>query len=98
MQPILAAATHTTAVITSTDIRAAMNKTTSFKAAAFATAMFTFAFSCQIFSLVVRNPRHPLFSDVQSDLSVFLLLLCAAMAVRNFALALGKRRQSQAAG
>ncbi len=97
VQPILAAATRTTAVITSREIRVAMRKTTSFKTAVFVMAMSAFAGAAQIVSLVVRNPRHPLFSDVQSDLSVLLLVLCAVMVVRYGALALGKARRTQAA-
>jgi hypothetical protein len=96
MQPILAAATPTTAAITSNEIRAAIRKTTSFKTAVVVAAMSAFGCAAQIFSLVIRNARHPLLSDVQSDLSVFLLVLCAVMAVRYLALAIGKVRQTQA--
>ena len=96
MQPILAAATPTTAVITSGDIHAAIRKTTSFKSAMVGGAMCAFGCAAQIFSLVISNARHPLFSDVQSGLSVFLLVMCAILAARYFALAIGKVRQMQA--
>jgi hypothetical protein len=96
MQPILVAATHTTAAITSGEISAAINKTTSFKTAVVVVAMSAFGCGAQMFSLVIRNSRHPLFSDVQSDLSVFLLILCAVMMVRYFTLAIGKVRQTRA--
>jgi hypothetical protein len=97
VQPILAAATRTTATITSGDIRAAMNRTTSFRTASVVAALSAFGGAAQVFSLVIRNARHPLFSDVQSDLSVFLLVLCAIMLVRYGALAIGKVRHPQVA-
>jgi hypothetical protein len=97
VQPILAAATLTTTAITLAEIRVAMNQTTSVKTALAVAAMFIFGCAAQIAGLVIRNPQHPLFSDVQSDLSVFLLLLCTAMAARSLALAFAKIRHSQAA-
>jgi hypothetical protein len=97
MQPILAAATPTAAAITSGEIQAAMRKTTSFKSAVFVAAMSGFGCAAQIISLVIRNARHPLFGDVQSDMSVFLLVMCAVMAVRYSARAIGKAREAQAA-
>jgi hypothetical protein len=97
VQPILAAATRTTAAITSGEIRAAISKTTSFKTAVVVAAMSAFGCAAQIFSLVIRNSRHPLFSDVQSDLSLFLFVFCAIMVVRYVALAIGKVRQTQPA-
>ena len=96
MQPILAVAMHTTAAITSGEISAAIIKTISFKTAIIVVAMSAFGCAAQIFSLVVRNSRHPLFSDVQSDLSVFLLILCALLMVRYLALAIGKVRETRA--
>jgi hypothetical protein len=66
VQPILATATHTTAALTSAEILAAMKQTTSFKTALAVAAMFIFGCAGQIASLVIRNARHPLFSDVQS--------------------------------
>jgi hypothetical protein len=98
MQPILAAATPTTAVITSGDIHAAIRKTTSFKSAMVGGAMCAFGCAAQIFSLVIRNPHHPLFSDVQSGLSVFLLVLSGSMAAGFFVRAKGTLRQTQAEG
>ena len=98
MQPILAAATPTTAAITSGDIHAAIRKTMSFKSAMVGAVACAFGCAAQIFSLVIRNPHHPLFSDVQSGLSVFLVLLCGAMAAGYFVRAIGKVRQPQAAG
>jgi hypothetical protein len=97
MQPILAAATPTTAVITSSEMRTAMRTATSFKSAAIAAASCTFGCAAQIFSLVIRNPRHPLFSDAQSGLSVFLLVLCATLAIVYVVRAIGKVRGTQAA-
>ena len=96
LQPILASATRTTAAITSSEIRSAVNKTTSFKSAVFAAAMFAVACAAQLFSLYIRDPRHPLFSDAQSDLSVFLVVLSSIMAIRYLGLAIGKMRQKQA--
>jgi len=96
MQPILAAATPTTSIITSAEINSAIRKTTSLKTTVFAAAMFAFGCAAQIFSLVIRNSRHPLFSDVQSDLSVFLVVICAIMAAGYVARAIGKVRQRQA--
>ncbi len=96
MQPILAAATRTTAAISPSEISAAIKTTTSFKSAIIVVATSAFGCAAQIFSLVVRNPRHPLFSDVQSNLSIFLLILCAFLMVRYSALAIGKVRQTRA--
>jgi hypothetical protein len=96
LQPILAGATRTTAVITSSEMRSAMNKTTSLKSAVFTATMFAFACAAQLFTLAIRSPRHPLFSDVQSDLSVFLLALSTIMLIRFLSLAVGKMRQTQA--
>jgi membrane-associated HD superfamily phosphohydrolase len=97
VQPILAAATPTTAAITSSEIRAAISKTTSFKAAMFSATMCAFGCACQIFILVIRNARHPLFSDVQSGLSIFIAAVCAAAAIGYFVRAIGKARQTQTA-
>src|SRR5262249_39964754 len=72
MQPILAAATRTTATITSGEIRAAIARTTSLKTAIVVAAITGLSAAAQIVSLVLRNSRHPLFSDLQSGLSVFL--------------------------
>ena len=52
----------------------------------------------RVFPLRQRVASSPdLFSDVQSDLSLFLLVFCAIMVVRYVALAIGKVRQTQAA-
>jgi len=98
VQPILAAATPTTAAITSGDIHAAIRKTTSFKSSVIVGAIWAFGCATQIFTLVIRNPHHPLFSDVQSGLSVFILVLSGAMAAGFFVRAMGKLRQTQAEG
>ena len=95
MQPILAQATRTNAAITSGEICSAMNRTTSFKTATLLGAIWAFVCAAQVFSLAIRNPRHPLFSDGQSDLSVFLLILSAIMAIRYLRLAIGKAQQKQ---
>jgi hypothetical protein len=97
IQPILAAATPTTAVITSDEIRAAVNRTTSLRAAIIVVAASAFGCAAQIFSLAIRNARHPLFSDVQSGVSVFMLALCAFMLVRFAIMAIRKARQTQSA-
>jgi hypothetical protein len=97
MQPILAAAKRTTAVITPGEINAAMRKTTSFKTAVFVAAISAFGCAAQIFGLVVRNARHPLFSDVQSGLSVFVLVLSGIITVGYLALAIRKVQQTQTA-
>ena len=97
MRPILAAATRTSAAITSGEIRAALARTTSLKTAVILAAISAFAGAAQVFSLVLRNSQHPLFSDLQSGLSVFLLLLMSIMMVRYLTLAISKVRQTQAA-
>ena len=91
LQPILAGATRTTAVITSSEMRSAMNKTTSLKSAVFTATMFARLRGSALHSL--SSPRHPLFSDVQSDLSVFLLALSTIMLIRFLSLAVGKMRR-----
>jgi hypothetical protein len=62
-----------------------------------AAAACTFGCAAQIVSLVIRNPRHPLFSDAQSGLSVFLVVLCGAVAAGYIVRVIGKLRQTQAA-
>jgi len=96
VQPILAHARRTTATITSREMRSAINKTISLKTAGIVGAIWAFGCAAQVFSLVVRNPRHPLFSDVQSDISAFLVAVSAVMVIRYLRLVIGKMRQKQA--
>jgi hypothetical protein len=97
MRPILAGATLTTAAITSGEMRSAMNRTTSLKTAVLLAAMFAFTGAGSVFNLAVSNPRHPLFEDVQSDLSLLLVVLSTVAVVRYLGLAIGKMRQKQGA-
>ncbi len=93
MQPILAAATPSAAQITRGDMRAAINRTTSLRSAVIATAVWGFAAAAQALSLVVRNARHPMFSDAQSCISVFVVVMSLVLMVRFAAIAIGKLRQ-----
>jgi hypothetical protein len=96
VQPILAHAKRTPATITAREMRIAVNKTTSLKGAVIFGAVWAFACATQVSNLVISNPRHPLFSDIQSDISLLIVTVSAVMVIRHFRLVIRKMRQKQA--
>jgi hypothetical protein len=60
-------------------------------------ALWTLASLAQVSALVVRNARHPLFSDVQSDLKLVTAVVAGGLAVYYLCLVIRKIRQQRAA-
>jgi hypothetical protein len=97
LQPILAGAPRTSERITPAELRKSIVKSVPLKAAVWIGVLWTFGGVCQIFALVIRNARHPLFGDAQSFLSLFLVVLSGLLAARYFNMAIGRARRSQIA-
>lgn len=96
MQPILAGAPRTEERITQSELRQAMAKAISLRRSLILGAAWTGIGLLQVFNLVIRNGRHPLFSDVQSYLNAFTLIIATGLAVYYFVLAVRKLRQKEA--
>ncbi len=97
MQPILAGAPLTEEQITPSELRQAMTKAISLRKSLILGAVWTGIALLQVFNLVIRNGRHPLFSDIQSGLSVFTLIIAMGLAVYYAILAVRKFRQQEPA-
>ena len=97
MQPILAGAPRTEERITHRELRQAMSKAISLRRSLILGAVWTGVGLMQVFNLVIRNGRHPLFSDVQSYLNAFTLMMAVGLATYYFAVAIRKLRQKEAA-
>lgn len=97
LQPILAGLPRSNEPITSAELRKAMTGSISFKAALWTGILWTVTCLSQIFVLVIRNDRHPLFADAQSWTTLFLLTAAALLAARHFHLAIRKARPRQVA-
>ena len=97
MAPILAAARRTDERITGREIRSAMGKAISLRRALSLGALWMFVGAIQVVNLIIRDARHPMFSDVQSYLSLFTLTIAAGLAVYYGVLAIRKLRQTTAA-
>jgi hypothetical protein len=97
MQPVLATAVPTQQRITRRELRRAMGDAMSLKKSALLSACWIFAFTMQGVLLVTRNARHPLFSDVQSYMSLFTAVLAAGLAAYYLVLAVRKLRQQPTA-
>jgi len=97
MQPILAGAPRTEERITNRELRRAMTNAMSLRKTLLLGGLWIFSCATQMFGLVIRDAHHPLFSDLQSNLSVFLVVLSAALAVGYLVAAFGKFRQQRAA-
>jgi hypothetical protein len=93
LQPILDRLPRSNERITSGEVHNAMVKSMSFKAAVWAATLWTFTCLTQVFTLVIRNARHPLFGDAQSFLSLFLVVFGVLLAARHFQIAIRKARQ-----
>ena len=96
MQPILAGAPRTEERITHSELRQAMTKAISLRRSLILGAVWTGISLLQIFNLVIRNGRHPFFSDVQSYLNAFTLIIATGLAAYYFVIAIRKLRQKEA--
>jgi hypothetical protein len=97
MQPFIAHAPRTDMRITSGEMRRALANAISARRALVYAALWSVTSSTQVFSLVVRNARHPLFSDLQSFLNMFTVVVAAGLAIHYLVMAIRKLRQSPAA-
>ena len=97
LQPVLAGLPRTHERITAFDLRQGMVNSTSFKKLLLLGALFTASCLFNVFSLVMRNARHPLFGDGESYLLLFVVLALALPAASYFALAIRKARQMREA-
>jgi hypothetical protein len=96
MRPILAGAPTTQERITQREMRNAIADAMSLRKTLLIGGLWVFTFTTQVFSLIIRNPKHPLFSDLQSGLNVFTATIAVALAVYYLRAALRKFRQRAA--
>ena len=97
MQPILADAPRTEERITHQELRQAMAKAISPRRAFLLGALWAVACGFQVLTLVIRNTRHPLLSDVSSYLHVFTAIVAAGLVVHYLVIAIRNLRQSEMA-
>lgn len=95
MQPILANAPRTDERITSRELRKAMAAAVTVRRAVLYASLWTMVCGFQVFTLIIRNPRHPLFGDFQSYVNVFTATLAAGLAVYYLVLMVRKLRQKE---
>jgi hypothetical protein len=93
MRSVLAGAPRTDERITRGELRRAMADAMSMKRALLIGGTWTFTCVMQTFGLVVRNARHPLFSDALSFINLFVAIVAAGLAVHYLLIALRKARQ-----
>jgi hypothetical protein len=93
MRSILAGAPRTEERITRGELRRAMVDAMSMKRTLLIGGTWTFTCVMQTFGLVVRNARHPLFSDALSFINLFVAIVAAGLAVHYLLIALRKARQ-----
>jgi len=97
MQPFIAGAPRTDMRISNGEMRKAMADAMSTRRALVYAALWSFTSATQVFSLVVRNARHPLFSDLQSFVSMFVVVVAAGLVVHYLVIAIRKMRQNAVA-
>jgi hypothetical protein len=97
MQPIIANAPRTDERITRPELRKAMIDALSYRKSLLLGATWTFSSLMQVSILLMRNGRHPLFSDAGSCMIAFAAILGAALAIYYLYIAIGKVRQRQPA-
>jgi hypothetical protein len=97
MRPVLAGAPRTNERITRGEVRHAMASAMSFKRSLLIGSAWSLTFSLQVFGLVIRNARHPLFSDVQSCLNLFTAVVAAGLAAYYLGIAIRKMRENKVA-
>jgi hypothetical protein len=96
MQPIISTASRTQERIDRREMRQALAGAMSLQRTLLIGALWSFSCLTQVFTLVLRNARHPLFSDVQSYLSLFTAVVAAGLAAYYLTLAVRKIRERRA--
>jgi hypothetical protein len=97
MQSILGTARRTGERIARREMRQALANAMSLKRTLLIGALWTLCSLAQVSALVVRNARHPLFSDIQSDLKLVTAVVAGGLAVYYLSLVIRKIRQQRAA-
>ncbi|MFL6798768.1 MAG: hypothetical protein ACJ8F3_15265 [Xanthobacteraceae bacterium] len=97
MQRVLVGAPRTDAHIPRRELRRAMTDAMSLRKALLLGSTWAFTSATQVFILVIRDARHPLFGDVQSYCNVFTACVGAGLAVYYLSSALRKREQTPVA-
>jgi hypothetical protein len=92
LQPLLIGLPRTDERITSREQRQSMADAVSMKRLVMIGGLWTVASVMQGVALVIRNSQHPLFSDAQSFIGLFVVIMAAGLAVRYFWMAIHKRR------
>ena len=95
MQPILVGAPRTEERITHHELRQAMTKAISLRRALLVSGLWAVACGFQVTTLVIRNARHPLLSDVQSYLNLFTATVAAGLVIYYLVVAIRKIRQKE---
>jgi len=95
MQPVLAGAARTEQRISRSELRQAMAKAMTFRATLLIGAAWVIILLLQIFNLVMGSARHPLFSDAQSFLNVFLVISAAGLAAHYLVIAIRRARSKE---
>ena len=97
MQPALVGAPLTDERISRQELRQAMAKAMTFRATLLIGAAWVIILLLQIFNLVTSSARHPLFSDAQSFLNVFLVITAAGLAAHYLVIAMRKAKSKETA-
>jgi hypothetical protein len=97
MRPILAGAPRTEQKITRGELRLAMSNAMSFERALFIGSAWGLTCAMQVFSLVTRNARHPLFGDPQSYVNVLAAAIATGLAAYYLGIAIRKLKAKPAA-
>jgi hypothetical protein len=92
MRSILAGAPRTEERITRGELRRAMADGMSMRRVLLIVAIWSFTGLMQVAVLVIRNARHPPFSDAQSFINLFVVILAAGLVLKYLLIALDKRR------
>ena len=95
MQPVLVGAPRTDERISRSELRQAMAKAMTFRATLLIGAAWVIILLLQIFNLVMGSARHPLFSDAQSFLNVFLVISAAGLAAHYLVIVVRKVRSKE---
>jgi len=97
MQSIIGAAPRIGERINRREMRQALANAMSLKRTLLIGALWSLSSIAQVSALVVRNARHPLFSDVKSDLNLLAAVVAGGLAVYYLSLAIRKIRKQRAA-
>ncbi len=96
MHPILAGAPRTEERITRREQRTAMANAVTLRRAVMFGTLWSMICGLQVFALVMRNDRHPLFGDAQSYIKLFAATLAAGLVAYYLVLIVRKLRQKSA--